>query len=152
VAGWQWRPSSLAATASQLIADGISAQQGGNLAAAFKDYTAAARLKPADPGAYYDLGTMDQQHGATAAAAAQYQKSLQLDPRFPAALYNMGVLESATDPSSSASYYHRDLQVDPGNAAANFNLGVLLINNGSTSAGYPYLASTPHCCGTCHRE
>lgn len=130
-----------AASANQLVGDGLAAQLGGNLDEALKDYRAAEAADPTNKFAPYDIGVIDQQRNQIGAAADEYRKALAIDPEYPPALYNLAVLEAPTDPLSAISLYREELQVSPSDASANFNLGILLINQGQSATGRAYLGT-----------
>ena len=122
-------------TANQLVADGLAAQQKGNVTQAFYDYLAAQREDPQNKYARYDLGYIYQVRHRTKEALSEYRSALAIDPNFPQALYNLAVLESPTDPLASITLYQRVITLQSNNASALFNLGVLLVRNGQTARG-----------------
>ena len=61
---------------------GFEAEEEGELEAAVVEYTGAIRLKPDDPGAYYNRGNAYRRLGQQQRAVEDYDEAIRLEPRF----------------------------------------------------------------------
>ncbi len=123
-------------TGPNLLAQGVAAQQAGDLATASKDYNAVLQSDPKNTSALYDLGLIAQGQGNRAEAASDYGKALAIDPNLGSALYNLAIVRVALgDRGGAEGLYRKAIAADPNNPDPYFNLGVLLRDSGRTAEG-----------------
>ncbi len=122
-----YRPTSEAAA---LVAQGLKAQDTGDLSTAEDDYKQAIQLDSTNKLAHYDLGTVYDQQGSHAQAVQEYETTLVIDPNFVDALFNLAVDTTASDPTSAEQLYRKAVSLQPSWADAWLNLGFVLQSEG----------------------
>ena len=128
--------TSPAASASQLVEQGLKAQTAGNTAQAVDDFQQAIVKDPTNKFAYYDLGVMYQRLSQPIVAAGWYRKAILADPAYKPALFNLAIIETRTQPSGAIDLYSQLLRMNPNDANVNFNLGLLLIAQNQPQPGH----------------
>jgi Tfp pilus assembly protein PilF len=135
-----------AATGSpnQLLNDGVSALNSGNVSSARADFNAILSTDPSNKYgdnkiAYYDLGVLNQTQGDKTAAESDYQNAIKIDPTYTGAEYNLAIEETAADPSGAIALYRQVVSDNPSDVNAIYNLGLLLYETGQKTEGDTYL-------------
>ncbi|MDR3664964.1 MAG: hypothetical protein P4L86_32025 [Mycobacterium sp.] len=113
-----------------IVAQGIEAEQRGDLDAAFGSYLTASYQDPDNKFAHFNLGHLYQGRNMVAEAEREYGIALSIDPTFVNPLFNLAVMNTDTDPTRAMSLYRRVLDLTPDSLAAKFNLGVLMVRSG----------------------
>lgn len=117
-------------TSGAIIAQGMEAEQKGDLDAAFGSYLTVAYRDPGNKFAHFNMGHLYQERNMVAQAEREYGIAMSIDPTFVNPLYNLAVMNTATDPARAIALYQRVLDLSPDSPAAKFNLGVLMVRSG----------------------
>jgi tetratricopeptide (TPR) repeat protein len=117
--------------AVDLLSNGWSAHQAGDLGRAAAAYREALKLDPRHPDAYYLLGSVSLSLGDPAQAEACCRAAVMLRPDHARAFGNLGIALAALARSAEAEAAYREaLRLKPDYAEALHNLGALLRSQG----------------------
>ncbi|MBC2666823.1 tetratricopeptide repeat protein [Novosphingobium flavum] len=113
----------------QILAQGFTAHQQGNLAEAEARYAAILRLVPDHFDALHLSGVIAQAGGDNARAEQLIRRALKLNPTYADAWSNLGqALAGASRPLEAIKAYDRALALNPASIPARFNRGSALVD------------------------
>ena len=124
----------------QLVADGLSQLEAGELDEAGRTFEAVLLIEADNAYAHYNLGFIAQQRGDTGLAIERYNDAITSDPEMAPALYNLAILTEQADLEASVDLYRRVLATRPDDAATHMRLGFALRHLGRTAEGEKALA------------
>lgn len=114
---------------------GTEAMRAGNLDGAAQAFTEAAKLNPAFPEAFLNLGLVRVQQGQYSDAITALDKSIALKPRFRGAHLFLGIASYRLNNYEKAVLaLKRETEINPGDAQAHMWLGVALLAKGDADA------------------
>jgi tetratricopeptide (TPR) repeat protein len=112
--------------ASELVEEGLLAEDRGEFDLAEECYQRASRADPHDPSPHFNLGNVLLTQHRYEEAAEQFSQALSLDPDHTRALFNAAhVHEAMGQPREALRCLRRAVTVDPGFVDAHFNLADL---------------------------
>jgi tetratricopeptide (TPR) repeat protein len=119
--------SDQAATATELVEQGLAAHNAGDTEEAADLYRQALDEDDRNQYALYNLGLIAQTEDDNEQAEQRYRAALEVDPNFTPALFNLAIIRSDAEAYDEAqSLYEQVISIDPDNASAHLNLGFLL--------------------------
>ncbi|MEI8051389.1 MAG: tetratricopeptide repeat protein [Actinomycetes bacterium] len=146
--------ATVSGTPTELMKQGLAAQQGGANTKATEIYNQLIASNPKNEKnlntyAYYNLGVINQSEGNSKAAITEYQSAISLTPTYLPALFNLATAQTPALPQGVVVYpaadqtgakeavstYNRILVIKPTDANTLFNVGLLNYGLGNTALG-----------------
>jgi superkiller protein 3 len=116
-----------AASATELVEQGLAAHNAGDTEEAADLYRQALAEDDRNQYALYNLGLIAQTQDDNEQAEQRYRAALEVDPNFTPALFNLAIVRTDAEAYDEAqSLYEQVISIDPDNASAHLNLGFLL--------------------------
>ena len=114
-------------TVDQILEQGITAQNNGNLQEAENFYKTILRVDPTHPVANQNIGMIFYSFGKFDEAINKYKQAIKFKPDFAEAYYNLGVaLKKSNQLDKAELSYKKAIELKPNLVEAYYNLGNLL--------------------------
>lgn len=122
--------------ASDALAAGLAAHQGGKIEEAATHFRECLKHDPRNKFCYFNLGVIAQNQKNSADAENDYRVALSIDPAFPSAIWNLALVRASSGAQAEAiDLWRRYLRIDANAAGAHWNLAIQLRATGKQAEG-----------------